>query len=178
MLAEKSQENVDLSESNEQFIDQISCLNTQIEQLNFELQNKRNLLQTSNETILQLKEKLDESESVRISLSNNIQNYTERISNLESENEKLNKQIRMIASEYKKLEKSLEENISYCQEAQTELKRRDRAIDYLRKQAEEEAADYRFQLTQLSTQTEQLRKGRGSGAVKGEDSLARRRRDG
>ena len=178
-IAIKGKENEELLESVESLQFQVQTYATQLEQVNLELQSKRNTLKSTEETLLTLREKLEDSETRNLSLSSSLQTAADRSSHLEIEVQKLSKQLQLLINEYKRLEQTVEENTRYCQEAEKELKRRDRVIDHLKHQAEEASADYKFRISQLSAESDQLRRQRLMRSPRVDDSelsLSRRSR--
>ena len=160
-LSAKGKENQELIEAVDILQFQGQTYTTQIDQLNQELQSKRQSLKASEEGLMGLREKFDECEELRFAAESRCRALEDQIAQVEADKLKLSKQLQQVVTEYRKLEKTLEENVRYCQEADAELKRRDRAIEHLRRQADEETADYKFRVSQLTTEAEQLRRQRG-----------------
>lgn len=178
-IAAKGKENQELADSVDMLQYQVQTYAQQAEQTNQELQSKRTALKHTEEAAMELREKLEDCEAHCQSLEGTLQNTGEKNAQLETEVLKLSKQLQLLITEYRKLEQTVEENARYCQEAENELKRRDRVIEHLKHQADEASAEYKFRVSQLSTETEQLRRQRVMKSPRLEDSdlsLSRRSR--
>ena len=179
VIAAKGKESQDLGDSVDLLQYQVQTYETQIGQINQELQSKRTALKNAEEVALELREKLEDCEAHSQSLEGNLHSTSDKNAQLETEVLKLSKQLQLLITEYRKLEQTVEANARYCQEAESELKRRDRVIEHLKHQAEEVSADYKFRVSQLSAETEQLRRQRVLKSPRVEDSdlsLSRRSR--
>lgn len=179
VIVAKGRENQELADSVDMLQYQVQTSANQIEQTNQELQSKRTALKHAEETVMELREKLEDCEVRCQSFEEVMQTTSDKNVQLETEVQKLSKQLQLLITEYRKLEQTVEENARYCQEAESELKRRDRVIEHLKHQAEEASADYKFRVSQLSAETEQLRRQRVMKSPRVEDSdlsLSRRSR--